>query len=79
MDEAIRQLELSVRLDNNFAPAHAQLAIAITLNAPTLEEAKRKAIPFRTWIGRRSSSLILPRDTAAERCSQASRGIRNPL
>jgi TolB-like protein/Tfp pilus assembly protein PilF len=45
MDEAIRQLELSVRLDNNFAPAHAQLAIAIGLSEPVLEEAKRRALP----------------------------------
>ncbi len=41
---AIRHLERSLRLDNSFAPAHALLAIAITYNAPTLEEARREAI-----------------------------------
>jgi TolB-like protein len=43
--EAIRYLEHAVRLDESFAPAHAQLAIALTLTAPTVEEASRKAVP----------------------------------
>jgi len=48
MEEAIRQLERSLRLDNNFAPAHAQLAIATMLLtgivASPPEEARRTAI-----------------------------------
>ena len=53
LEDAVRHLERSLRLDNNFASAHAQLAIATTLllNAPgtygelSLEEVRRKAIP----------------------------------
>ena len=53
LEEAVRSLELALRLDNNFAPAHAQLAIAIALlqESPesygtlTLEEVRRRAIP----------------------------------
>jgi len=45
LQEAVRHLERSLRLDEMFAPAHAQLAIATLLyKAPTWEEAKRKAI-----------------------------------
>ncbi len=44
-EEAVRHLERSLRLDNNFAPAHAQLAIATSLllfyGAYNLEEARR--------------------------------------
>ena len=48
--EAIRHLERSLRLDNDFARAHAQLAIATTQlfaygEVATLEEASRIAIP----------------------------------
>ncbi len=46
LEDAVRHLERSLRLDNNFAPAHAQLAIAITLSASTLEEKKQKAIGY---------------------------------
>jgi len=53
LEEAVRHLERSLRLDNNYAPAHAQLAIATALlsDVPdaygtlTLEEVRRKAIP----------------------------------
>jgi tetratricopeptide (TPR) repeat protein len=53
LEEAVRHLERSLRLDNNFAPAHAQLAIATALLSDTpdaygtipLEEVRRKAIP----------------------------------
>jgi tetratricopeptide (TPR) repeat protein len=53
LEDAVRHLERSLRLDNDFASAHAQLAIATTLllNSPgsygelTLEEVRRKAIP----------------------------------
>jgi len=53
LEEAVRHLERSLRLDNNFAPAHAQLAIATTLllESPetygdlSLEQVKRVAIP----------------------------------
>jgi len=49
LEEAVRHLERSLRLDNNFASAHAQLAIATTLLGSygelTLEEVRRKAIP----------------------------------
>jgi TolB-like protein/tetratricopeptide (TPR) repeat protein len=53
LEEAVRHLEQSLRLDNNFAPAHAQLAIATTLllESPetygdlSLEQVKRIAIP----------------------------------
>jgi len=53
LEEAVRHLEHSLRLDNNFAPAHAQLAIATALlsDVPdaygtlTLEEVRKKAIP----------------------------------
>jgi TolB-like protein len=53
LEDAVRYLERSLRLDNNFAPAHAQLAIAISLllDSPglygelSLEEVKRKAMP----------------------------------
>jgi TolB-like protein/Flp pilus assembly protein TadD len=53
LENAVRHLERSLRLDNDFASAHAQLAIATTLllNSPgsygelTLEEVRRKAIP----------------------------------
>jgi len=53
LEEAVRHLERSLRLDNNFASAHAQLGIATTLllNSPgsygelTLEEVRRKAVP----------------------------------
>jgi len=53
LEDAVRHLERSLRLDNNFASAHAQLAIAITLllNSPasygelSLEEVRRRAIP----------------------------------
>jgi TolB-like protein/Tfp pilus assembly protein PilF len=47
MEEAVRHLERSLRLDNNFAPAHAQLAIATMLLtsyvASPREEARRTA------------------------------------
>ena len=47
--DAIRHFERSLRLDSNFAPAHAQLAIATTMlgiyGVSTLEEVKRIAIP----------------------------------
>jgi tetratricopeptide (TPR) repeat protein len=53
LENAVRHLERSLRLDNDFASAHAQLAIATTLllNSPgsygelSLEEVRRKAIP----------------------------------
>jgi TolB-like protein/Tfp pilus assembly protein PilF len=53
LEEAVRHLERSLRLDNNYAPAHAQLAIATALLSDTpdaygtipLEEVRRKAIP----------------------------------
>jgi TolB-like protein len=54
LQEAFRHLERALRLDNNFAPAHAQLAIAKLLMVPstsghsdvfTLREARRAAIP----------------------------------
>jgi TolB-like protein/Flp pilus assembly protein TadD len=53
LEDAVRHLERSLRLDNDFASAHAQLAIATTLllDSPgsygdlTLEEVRRKAIP----------------------------------
>jgi TolB-like protein len=53
LEEAVRHLEQSLRLDNNFAPAHAQLAIATTLllESPqtygdlSLEQVKRVAVP----------------------------------
>jgi tetratricopeptide (TPR) repeat protein len=48
MEEAVRHLERSLRLDANFAPAHAQLAIATMLLtsyvASPREEARRAAI-----------------------------------
>jgi TolB-like protein/Tfp pilus assembly protein PilF len=49
LHEAVRHLERSLRLDNNFAPAHAHLAIATALlieyGTSTPEEAWRTAIP----------------------------------
>ena len=49
VEDAIRHFERSLRLDNDFAPAHAQLAIATTMlgiyGVSTLEEVRRKAIP----------------------------------
>jgi TolB-like protein/Tfp pilus assembly protein PilF len=53
LEDAVRHLERSLRLDNNFASAHAQLAIATTLlldsagsyGELSLEEVRRKAIP----------------------------------
>lgn len=53
LEEAVQHLEQSLRLDNNFAPAHAQLAIAtiLLLESPetygdlSLEQVKRSAIP----------------------------------
>jgi TolB-like protein/Tfp pilus assembly protein PilF len=53
LEAAVRSLELALRLDNNFAPAHAQLAIAIALllESPdsygtlSQEEVMRTAIP----------------------------------
>ena len=53
LEEAVQHLERSLRLDNNFAPAHAQLAIAtrLLLESPgsygdlTLEQVKRVAVP----------------------------------
>jgi len=49
LEDAVRHLERSLRLDNNFAPAHAQLAIATILltnyGQTTPEEARRTAIP----------------------------------
>ena len=53
LENAVSHLERSLRLDNNFAPAHAQLAIATTLlmaspksyGTLSLEEVRRKAIP----------------------------------
>jgi tetratricopeptide (TPR) repeat protein len=53
LEDAVRHLERSLRLDNNFAPAHAQLAIATSLlldssgtyGELSLEEVRRKAIP----------------------------------
>jgi tetratricopeptide (TPR) repeat protein len=51
LEDAVRHLERSLRLDNNFASAHAQLAIATTLlltyayGEVSLEEVRRKAIP----------------------------------
>jgi len=48
MEGAVRYLELSLRLDNNFAPAHAQLAIATTFlglrGGSTLEDVTRIAM-----------------------------------
>jgi TolB-like protein/Tfp pilus assembly protein PilF len=49
LQDAIRHLELSLRLDESFAPAHAQLAIATFLLVQageiTLEDARQTAIP----------------------------------
>ncbi len=53
LDEAVTHLERALALDPTYAPAHAQLAIAISLlsNDPgsygdfTLEEVRRRAIP----------------------------------
>ena len=53
LEEAVRHLEQALRLDDNYAPAHAQLAIAIAMltNSPnaygtlTLQEVLRRAIP----------------------------------
>jgi len=53
LEQAVSHLERSLRLDNNFAPAHAQLAIATTmlLDHPaaygtlSLEEVRRRALP----------------------------------
>jgi tetratricopeptide (TPR) repeat protein len=53
LEDAVRHLERSLRLDTNFASAHAQLAIATALlmESPqtygtlSLEEVRRKAIP----------------------------------
>jgi len=53
LEDAVSHLERSLRLDNNFAPAHAQLAIATTMlvdnpsahGTLSLEEVRRKAIP----------------------------------
>jgi TolB-like protein/Flp pilus assembly protein TadD len=49
LDEAIRHFERALSLDDNYAPAHAQLAIAFSLKSGlfeiTLEEARRRAIP----------------------------------
>jgi TolB-like protein len=53
LEEAVRHLERSLRLDNNFASAHAQLGIATTLllDSPgsygelSLAEVRRRAIP----------------------------------
>ncbi len=46
MKEAVRLLEHAVQLDDNFAPAHAQLAIAISmLNGASLSEKIRRAVP----------------------------------
>lgn len=53
LEDAVRHLERSLRLDANYAPAHAQLAIATTLllnsvgtyGTLTQEEVHRRAIP----------------------------------
>jgi len=46
MEEAVRLLERAVQLDDNFAPAHAQLAIAISLRYDvSLSEKIRRAVP----------------------------------
>ena len=53
LEDAVRSLELALRLDNDFAPAHAQLAIAIALLMETpesygtlsQEEVLRRAVP----------------------------------
>jgi TolB-like protein len=53
LEEAVRHLEQSLRLDENFAPAHAQLAIAtiLLLESPesygdlSLEQVRRVAVP----------------------------------
>ena len=53
LEQAVSHLERSLRLDNDFAPAHAQLAIATTLlvdhpaayGALSLEEVRRRALP----------------------------------
>ncbi len=51
LEEAVRHLERSLRLDEGFAPAHAQLAIATTLlwtgayGTLSLEDVRRQAIP----------------------------------
>jgi TolB-like protein len=53
LQDGIRHLQRSLRLDDEFAPAHAQLAIAIALLNDTpgahgglsLEEVKRRAVP----------------------------------
>jgi tetratricopeptide (TPR) repeat protein len=53
LEDAIKHLERSLRLDSNFAPAHAQIAIAtcLLLDSPgsygelSLEEVRRKAMP----------------------------------
>jgi len=50
LEEAVRHLEHSLRLDESFAPAHAQLAIAMALlpkwgGSTSVKEARRTAIP----------------------------------
>ncbi len=46
MDEAVRLLELAVELDEGFAPAHAQLAIASSMMiGVSMAEKKRRALP----------------------------------
>jgi len=44
LDDAVRHLERSVSLDSDFAPAHAQLAIATFLHKFGEDEARRTAI-----------------------------------
>jgi TolB-like protein/tetratricopeptide (TPR) repeat protein len=48
MEDAVHHLERSLRLDNDFAPAHAQLAIATVLLTTVVmsprQEARRKAV-----------------------------------
>jgi TolB-like protein/Flp pilus assembly protein TadD len=45
LEGAIEELQRSLRLDGNFAPAHAQLAIAIVLAGHDTRAAQRKAMP----------------------------------
>ena len=79
MEGAVRHLERALRLDNNFAPAHAQLAIATMLLTGYVAPRRRQGkSPLRTWTAPRSWNPTWPRPMQAGRCSHYLPAIRNP-
>ena len=80
MEDAVHHLERSLLLDYNFAPAHAQLAIATMLLTTHVAAPRRRQgePPFCTWTELRRLNPTWPRHMWAGRYSHIIPTIMNP-